>query len=215
MIEAIINDFFSNFAWGPFLTIIGIDLVLSGDNALIIGMAASRLPPQQRRQAIIVGILAATALRILFSLIVLELLAIIGLLFAGGLLLAWVTYKLYREVKYSIAATEEPGSAQPTSFLGAIWLIVVSDATMSLDNVLAVAGAAQGSSGMLVFGLALSIALMAFAASLIANLMEKYHWIGYAGVLIIGYVAIDMMYRGATEIADAVAAAGGLPGLMG
>ena len=200
MIETMIDTFIAEFAWGPFLTIIGIDLVLSGDNALIIGMAASRLPPKQRRQAIVIGILAATALRIFFSLIVLQLLAIIGLLFAGGLLLAWVAYKLYREVRAGAAEAAVPGSAPPASLAAAIWLIIVSDVTMSLDNVLAVAGAAHGSMSMLVFGLALSIALMAFAASIIARVMDKHHWIGYAGVLIITYVALDMMYRGANEI---------------
>ena len=204
MIESLINSFFEEFAWGPFLTIIGIDLVLSGDNALVIGMAAGRLPPKQRRQAIVLGIVAATVLRILFSIIVLHLLKIIGLLFAGGLLLAWVAYKLYREIRIGAEAAADSAKPPPASLMSAIILIVVSDVTMSLDNVLAVAGAAHGSTAMLVFGLALSILLMGVAATVIANLMEKYSWIGYAGVVIIAYVALDMIYRGASEILNVV-----------
>ncbi|MEM7207208.1 MAG: YjbE family putative metal transport protein [Pseudomonadota bacterium] len=204
MIETFIDNFIADFAWGPFLTIIGIDLVLSGDNALIIGMAASRLPPNQRRQAIVLGIVAATLLRILFSIIVLQLLEIIGLLFAGGLLLAWVAYKLYREVRIGAEAQAHSTKPPPASLGSAVILIVVSDVTMSLDNVLAVAGAAQGSTEMLVFGLALSIVLMGVAATLIASLMARYQWIGYAGVVIIAYVALDMMYRGGVQLMDAV-----------
>lgn len=204
MIESLIDSFFEEFAWGPFLTIIGIDLVLSGDNALVIGMAASRLPPKQRRQAIVAGIAAATGLRIFFSIIVLHLLKIIGLLFAGGLLLAWVAYKLYREVRIGAEAASTSSKPPPATLMSAVVLIVVSDVTMSLDNVLAVAGAAHGSTAMLVFGLALSIVLMGVAATLIASLMEKYTWIGYAGVVIIAYVALDMMYRGGTELLNVV-----------
>lgn len=204
MIESFISNFIADFSWGPFLTIIGIDLVLSGDNALVIGMAAARLPPRQRRQAIVVGIFAATILRILFSLIVLQLLEIIGLLLAGGLLLVWVAYKLYREIRISAEVAEDVGMKTPASLFSAVVLIVVSDVTMSLDNVLGVAGAAQGSTSMLVFGLALSIVLMGVAATVIANLMEKFSWIGYAGVAVIGWVALDMVYRGSSEILDAL-----------
>lgn len=204
MIESFISNFVAEFSWGPFLTIIGIDLVLSGDNALVIGMAAARLPPRQRRQAIVVGIFAATILRILFSLVVLQLLEIIGLLLAGGLLLVWVAYKLYREIRISAEVAEDVGMKTPASLFSAVVLIVVSDVTMSLDNVLGVAGAAQGSTSMLVFGLALSIVLMGVAATVIANLMEKFSWIGYAGVAVIGWVALDMVYRGASEILDAL-----------
>ena len=206
MIESLLTTFFDEFAWGPFLTIIGIDLVLSGDNALVIGMAASRLPPRQRRNAIVLGILAATLLRIFFSIIVLHLLQIIGLLFAGGLLLAWVAYKLYREVRIGAEAESRSEKPPPATLASAVVLIVISDVTMSLDNVLAVAGAAQGSTAMLVFGLGLSIILMGVAATLIANLMEKYQWIGYAGVIIIAWVALDMMYRGGMELMAVVAA---------
>ncbi|MEM7293502.1 MAG: TerC family protein, partial [Pseudomonadota bacterium] len=180
-----LSSFFQEFAWEPFLKIIAIDLVLSGDNALVIGMAASRLPPKQRRHAIVLGIVAATLLRIFFSLIVLYLLEIIGLLFAGGILLAWVAYKLWREVRIGAEAAATSSKPPPATLASAVLLIVISDVTMSLDNVLAVAGAAEGSSAMLVFGLALSIVLMGVAATLIANLMERYRWIGYAGVVVI------------------------------
>ncbi len=204
MIESFFNNFVAEFAWGPFLSIIGIDLVLSGDNALVIGMAAGRLPPRQRRHAIVIGIFAATVLRILFSVIVLQLLEIIGLLLAGGLLLAWVAYKLYREIRISARLDEDPGMNSPATLFSAVVLIVVSDVTMSLDNVLGVAGAAHGSTTMLVFGLALSILLMGVAATVIANLMDKFSWIGYAGVVVIGWVALDMIYRGSNEILNAL-----------
>ncbi len=206
MIESFFTSFINEFAWIPFLTIIGIDLVLSGDNALVIGMAAGRLPPKQRRQAIVIGIVVATVLRILFSLIVLYLLKITGLLFIGGALLAWVAYKLYREVRTSAQEASGLSEKRPVSLTSAIVLIVISDATMSLDNVLAVAGAAHGSTSMLVFGLALSILLMAVAASAIANIMDKYDWIGYVGVAIIAWVSIDMMYRGGIEVLEVVSA---------
>ena len=200
MIESFINSFVDEFSWGAFLTIIGIDLVLSGDNAVVIGMAASRLPPRQRQQAIVFGIAAATALRIFFSLIVLYLLQITGLLFLGGLLLMWVAYKLYREVRMGVEATQTDSKAPPATLFSAMMLIIISDVTMSLDNVLAVAGAAKGSTSMLVFGLVLSIILMGVAASFIARLMDRYPLIGYAGVAIIVYVALDMMYRGGLEL---------------
>ena len=165
-------------------------------------MAAARLPPRQRRQAIVVGIFAATILRILFSVIVLQLLEIIGLLLAGGLLLVWVAYKLYREIRISAEVAEDVGMKPPASLFSAVVLIVVSDVTMSLDNVLGVAGAAHGSTTLLVFGLALSILLMGVAATVIANLMDKFSWIGYAGVAVIAWVALDMIYRGSSEILD-------------
>jgi YjbE family integral membrane protein len=202
MIESFFTNFIADFSWGPFLTIIGIDLVLSGDNALVIGMAAARLPARQRRQAIVIGIVAATILRILFSLIVLQLLEIIGLLLAGGLLLVWVAYKLYREIRINAEVAENEGMKSPASLFSAVVLIVVSDVTMSLDNVLGVAGAAQGSTSMLVFGLVLSILLMGVAATVIANLMNKFSWIGYAGVVVIAWVALDMIYRGSGEVLD-------------
>ena len=139
----------------------------------------------------------------------LHLLEIIGLLFTGGLLLAWVAYMLYRELRADIIThkeqTAKDNEKAPKSLMSAVWLIVISDVTMSLDNVLSVAGAAHGSTAMLVFGLVLSVVLMGVAAGYIANLMERHHWIGYVGVVIIAYVALDMIYRGSTEIAEAIA----------
>lgn len=194
--------------------VIMIDLVLAGDNAIVIGLAAAGLPEGQRKKAILVGILAATALRIGFASITVQLLQIIGLLLAGGVLLLWVCWKMWRELQATHAhqpkfhdlsaartmdATDVPGHRQKT--LGqAIWQITLADVSMSLDNVLAVAGAAREHPIILIFGLGLSIALMGFAASFIARLLEKHRWIAYVGLLIILYVAFDMCYRGALEV---------------
>ena len=194
--------------------VIMIDLVLAGDNAIVIGLAAAGLPEGQRKKAILVGILAATALRIGFASITVQLLQIIGLLLAGGVLLLWVCWKMWRELQASHAhqpkfhdlsaartmdATLAPGHRQKT--LGqAVWQITVADVSMSLDNVLAVAGAAREHPIILIFGLGLSIALMGSAASFIARLLEKRRWVAYVGLLIILYVAFDMCYRGALEV---------------
>ena len=194
--------------------VIMIDLVLAGDNAIVIGLAAAGLPEGQRKKAILVGILAATALRIGFASVTVQLLQIIGLLLAGGVLLLWVCWKMWRELQASHAhqpkfhdlsaartmdATVAPGHRQKT--LGqAVWQITLADVSMSLDNVLAVAGAAREHPIILIFGLGLSIALMGFAASFIARLLEKHRWIAYVGLLIILYVAFDMCYRGALEV---------------
>jgi YjbE family integral membrane protein len=194
--------------------VIMIDLVLAGDNAIVIGLAAAGLPEGQRKKAILVGILAATALRIGFASVTVQLLQIIGLLLAGGVLLLWVCWKMWRELQASHAhqpkfhdlsaartmdAAVAPRHRQKT--LGqAVWQITLADVSMSLDNVLAVAGAAREHPIILIFGLGLSIALMGFAASFIARLLEKHRWIAYVGLLIILYVAFDMCYRGALEV---------------
>jgi YjbE family integral membrane protein len=190
-----------------------IDLVLAGDNAIVIGLAAAGLPEEQRKKAILAGILAATALRIGFASITVQLLQIIGLLLAGGILLLWVCWKMWRELQashahqakfqnLSAASTIDAAStAGRQKTLGqAIWQITIADVSMSLDNVLAVAGAAREHPVILIFGLALSIALMGFAASFIARLLEKHRWVAYVGLLIILYVAFDMSYRGALEV---------------
>ncbi len=185
--------------------IIVIDIVMSGDNAIIIGMAAAGLPPELRRRAIVYGIAGAAVIRILFAATVLHLLAIIGLTLAGGLLLAWVCWRMWRDLRDRSAPAVDgdraAGDAKPTKTLrGAMINIIVADVSMSLDNVLAVAGAARDHVGMLVFGLVLSIALMAVAANYIAGLLERHKWIAYVGLVIIGYVAVDMIWRGTDEI---------------
>ena len=193
-----------------------IDLVLAGDNAIVIGLAASGLPPQQRNRVIVVGILAATVLRIVFASITVTLLSIVGLLLAGGILLLWVCWKMWRELHGSRAderAAEEAiagadldkdgriaGGAPRKTFAQAATQIVVADVSMSLDNVLAVAGAAREHPWVLVFGLAMSIALMGLAASLIARVLVKHRWVAYVGLIVILYVALKMCLDGWIEV---------------
>ena len=186
-----------------FLSIIMIDLIMSGDNAIIIGIAAAGLPPKTRRQAIVFGIAAATVMRVLFASLTFQLLAILGLTLAGGILLLWVAYRMYREVRAGLAMSPDSGGSEnrPQKTLrSALISIVVADLSMSLDNVLAVAGASHGYLGMLIFGLTLSIALMGFAATMVARLLERHQWIAYVGIVVIAYVAIDMIFRGSREV---------------
>lgn len=188
------------------LQVIMIDLVLAGDNAIVIGLAAAGLPKERRARAILIGIIAATVLRILFASIAVELLAIVGLLLAGGVLLLWVCWKMWRELRgpdqHDTEAALGGGSAHVPrkTFAQASWQIVVADISMSLDNVLAVAGAARDHPVALMFGLGLSIVLMGVAASFIARLLNRQRWIAYVGLAIILYVAGDMIWRGAHEI---------------
>jgi YjbE family integral membrane protein len=183
-----------------------IDLVLAGDNAIVIGLAAAGLPVESRARAILVGIIAATVLRLAFAAVAIELLAIVGLLLAGGILLLWVCWKMWRELRGPGAEETEAalraGDAQVPrkTFTQAAWQIVVADVSMSLDNVLAVAGAAREHPAALVFGLGLSIVLMGFAASFIARLLNRHRWVAYVGLAIILYVAIDMIWRGFLEV---------------
>jgi YjbE family integral membrane protein len=199
-------DLFTQASFAAFLQVIIIDLVLAGDNAVVIGLAAAGLPKAQRGRAILVGILAATVLRILFAGVAVKLLAIVGLLFAGGVLLLWVCWKMWRELRSSGKAATEPaltgGNGQPPrkTFAQAAWQIVLADVSMSLDNVLAVAGAAREHPIALVFGLGLSIVLMGVAATVIARLLNRHRWIAFIGLAIILYVALDMIWRGAFEI---------------
>ena len=206
-------EFFSSQSLTALFQVVMIDLVLAGDNAIVIGLAAAGLPEDHRKKAILAGILAATALRIGFASITVQLLQIIGLLLAGGILLLWVCWKMWRELlashahqakfqNLSAASTIDAAStAGRQKTLGqAIWQITIADVSMSLDNVLAVAGAAREHPVILIFGLGLSIALMGFAASFIARLLEKHRWVAYVGLLIILYVAFDMSYRGALEV---------------
>ncbi len=186
-----------------FAQVVMIDLVLAGDNAVIIGLAAAGLPPEQRAKAVLIGIIAATVLRIAFAGVAVQLLEIVGLLLAGGLLLLWVSWKMWRELRsgphdHSLAAV--PGNAPRKTFAQASWQILVADVSMSLDNVLAVAGAARDHPWVLVFGLGLSIVLMGIAANYIAGLLNKHRWIAYVGLAIILYVAGDMIWRGFNEV---------------
>ncbi|MEF2546035.1 YjbE family putative metal transport protein [Aurantimonas sp. E1-2-R+4] len=187
--------------------VIMIDLVLAGDNAVVIGLAAAGLPAAQRGKAILVGIIAATVLRIGFATVTTQLLEIVGLLLAGGLLLLWVSWKMWQELRVPDLAAEaalygDSASLAPRKSLSqAIWQIVLADVSMSLDNVLAIAGAAREHLWVLVLGLILSIALMGLAATLIARLLGRYRWIGYIGLVIILYVALKMIYEGWQETA--------------
>jgi YjbE family integral membrane protein len=189
-----------------FLQVIMIDLVLAGDNAVVIGLAAAGLPKKQRGRAILVGIIAATVLRIIFASVAIELLAIVGLLLAGGILLLWVSWKMWRELRgpgtedTEAALTAGNAHVPRKSFRQAAWQIVMADVSMSLDNVLAVAGAARDHPVALVFGLGLSIVLMGVAANLVARLLNRHRWIAYVGLAIIVYVALDMIWRGAHEV---------------
>jgi YjbE family integral membrane protein len=179
-----------------------IDLVLAGDNAIIVGLAASRVPKEIRSRVIFWGIAAAVVLRIIFAAITVQLLAIIGLTLAGGILLLWVCWKMYRQImageEHAHASAAAPG--QELSFWSAVGLITVADVSMSLDNVLAVAGAAKGNTLVLVIGLAVAIVLMAVASHFIANLLVKYPWITWIGLLIILWVALGMIYEGSHEV---------------
>lgn len=201
-------DVLLTFDFKAFTSIVFIDLVMSGDNAIIIGLAASGLPPELRRRAIFFGIVAATVLRIFFSAITYQLLSIIGLTLAGGLLLLWVAWKMWQELrtqKHAEVTTEIDISAAPKTIRSAMISIIIADVSMSLDNVLAVAGAAHGAPGMLIFGLVLSVALMAFAANYIAVMLEKHRWLAYIGLAVVAYVAVEMIWRGSNEVYGATA----------
>ncbi len=181
--------------------------MLAGDNAIVIGMVAAGLPAADRKKVIFAGIVAATVMRIMFAAVTVQLLQIVGLVLAGGLLLLWVCWKLWREIqeqrKHHKALTEAPASVEvkPTKTMRqAVVQIVIADLSMSLDNVLAVAGIARDHVWVLVFGLALSVALMGFAATWIARLLERHHWIAYVGLAVIFYVAVSMIFDGVHDV---------------
>ena len=195
------------FNFEAFTKIVLIDLVMSGDNAIIIGVAAAGLPLGLRRRAIVYGIIAATILRIVFASITYQLLEIIGLTLVGGILLIWIAFRMWQDYRSGISEMPVDVSeddTHPTRTLRrAITSIIVADVTMSLDNVLAVAGAAHGSPGMLIFGLALSIVLMGFAANWVASLLERHNWLALVGIAVISYVALEMVWRGAKQVYEA------------
>ena len=193
------------------LQIIMIDVVLAGDNAVIVGLAASRVAPEQRRRVILWGIIGAVVLRVAFAAVATTLLAIVGLTLAGGLLLLWVCWKMYRELRHSRKPTmatpggtlaQEPAD-RSMGFGAAVVQIILADLSMSLDNVLAVAGVAKGEPLVLAVGLAVAIVLMALAANVIANTLARYTWIAWIGWLVILYVALDMIFMGSREVACA------------
>ncbi|MFM9898916.1 YjbE family putative metal transport protein [Sphingorhabdus sp.] len=208
----IVNDFSnlnSSSAWTALASVILLDLVLAGDNAIVVGALAAGLPAEQRKKVIFIGVIAALVLRVVFALMVNILMGVIGLIFVGGLLLIWVAWKMYRDLKRS-EATQSPGSPEilgdensgipaAKSFAAAAWAVAVADVSMSLDNVLAVAGAAKDHPGIMIVGLIFAVALMGIAANIIAQYIERYKWIAWFGMAVIVYVAGKMIYEGWTD----------------
>ena len=200
-------------AIAAFVEILFIDIVLAGDNAIVVGALAAGLPAEQRRKVIMIGVLAALVLRIGFVLIVTQLLQIVGLVLAGGILLLWVAWRMWRELRHKgespgsdeIVGDEHSGTRAARSFASAAWGVAVADVSMSLDNVLAVAGAAREHPWVLVFGLILSVILMGVAANLIARYIERYRWIAWVGLVVILWVAVKMIWEGAHHVAPVIA----------
>jgi YjbE family integral membrane protein len=208
------NAVLSSNAWaGPlaaFAQVVVIDLVLAGDNAVAVGLAAAGLDPVRRRRVIMLGLGSAVVMRIVLALVALRLLALIGLMLAGGLLLLWVCWKMWRDLRATSHQNHagkalSPGGRRKT-FAQATLQIIVADVSMSLDNVLAVAGAAREHPFVLAFGLLLSVALMGIAANLLGRLIQTHRWIAYLGLAVILYVACEMIYRGALELRPAIGA---------
>ena len=207
MWDAIVHDF-SNItepaAFAAFFQVLMIDLVLAGDNAIVVGALAAGLPAEQRRKVIVIGVLAALVLRIGFALIVTQLLQVIGLILVGGLLLLWVAWRMWRDLHHEgeswgseeIVGDEHSGLRPAKSFVGAAWAVAIADVSMSLDNVLAVAGAAREHPGILIVGLIFAVELMGVAANIIARYIERYRWIAWIGLAVILYVAVRMIYEG-------------------
>ena len=206
--DAIVHDF-SNItepaAFTAFIQVLLIDLVLAGDNAIVVGALAAGLPADQRRKVILIGVGAALVLRIGFALVVQQLLGIVGLVLAGGILLLWVAWRMWRDIRGGhgesagspeIAGDEDSGLRPAKTFAAAAWGVAIADVSMSLDNVLAVAGAAREHPGILIVGLIFAVAMMGVAANIIAKYIERYRWIAWVGLLVILYVAIKMIWDG-------------------
>ncbi|PZN96504.1 MAG: hypothetical protein DCF31_03565 [Alphaproteobacteria bacterium] len=200
-------------ALSAFGQVVLIDIVLAGDNAIVVGALAAGLPAEQRRKVIMIGIAAALVLRVAFALLVTQLLQLVGLILAGGLLLLWVAWKMWREIRQDHATIDGPGAddfdaygvPKPAkSFAAAAWSVALADVSMSIDNVLAVAGASRDHPEIMVIGLVLSVALMGIAANLIAKYIERYRWIAYVGLVVIVYVAGKMIWEGWNQVAPAV-----------
>ncbi len=193
--------------------VVVVDLVLAGDNAIIVGLVAASLAKEERAKVILIGILAATALRIVFAIVTTQLLQIIGLTLAGGLLLLWVCWKLWRELRAQAKSNASDGAAhahakEAKTMRQAVFQIVLADISMSLDNVLAVAGIALHHTWVLVVGLVLSVTLMGAAAAMIAGVLKRYPWISYIGLAVIFYVAVKMIYHGTMDVATATGVSG-------
>ena len=189
-------------ALAAFGQVVLIDIMLAADNAIVVGALAAGLPADMRRKVILIGVGAALVLRVAFALLVTQLLQVTGLVFAGGLLLVWVAWKMWRELKDSgEPAGEETAlkAAAPRTFASAAWAVAIADVSMSLDNVLAVAGAARDHPGILAIGLILSVALMGVAANVLARVIERYRWVAYIGLAVIVYVAVKMIYEGRVD----------------
>jgi YjbE family integral membrane protein len=193
-----------NFNLATFGQIMFANIVLSGDNAVLIGLAAAGLPAAQRSRAILFGMIFATVLRVMFSIFAVYLLEVPGLLLIGGLLLLWIAYGFFKELREEKAEEEDPegheDGAGGKTMASALKQIVIADVSMSLDNVLAIAGIARGNMPMLILGLGVSIILMGVAASIIARLLAKFRWIAYAGVALIAWIGIEMTYEGAHQL---------------
>jgi YjbE family integral membrane protein len=187
-----------------FVEILLIDLVLAGDNAIVVGALAAGLPPADRKKVIMIGVLAALVLRIIFALLVSQLLGLVGLVLAGGLLLLWVAWKMFRELRHAresagspeVAGDEHSGLRPAKTFAAAAWGVALADVSMSLDNVLAVAGAARDHPNILVIGLILSVLLMGVASNFIAKYIERHRWIAWFGLAVIVWVAGKMIWDG-------------------
>ena len=200
-------------AVAAFFEILFIDIVLAGDNAIVVGALAAGLPAEQRKKVILIGVLAALVLRIAFALVVSQLLQIVGLVLAGGILLLWVAWRMFREIRHKgesggsdeVSGDEHSGVAPAKTFASAAWGVALADVSMSLDNVLAVAGAAKDHPWVLVFGLVLSVLMMGAAANLIARYIDRYRWIAWVGLLVILWVAVKMIYEGAGHVAPVIA----------
>src|SRR5436190_4499099 len=196
-----------------FFEILAIDVVLAGDNAIVVGALAAGLPAEQRKRVILIGVIAALVLRVIFALIVTQLLQVVGLVLAGGLLLLWVAWRMYREIRHEgesegsaeIVGDEHSGLKATRTFAGAAWGVALADVSMSLDNVLAVAGAARDHPWVLVFGLVLSVILMGVAANIIARTIGRYRWIAWVGLIVILWVALKMIFEGAAHVAPVIA----------
>lgn len=187
-----------------FAQVLLIDITLAGDNAVVVGLAVAGLPPHQKRPAIIIGIAAAAILRIALGAVTLQLLEIVGLLLAGGILLLWVCWKMFRELRKPSGAHAVAANEKPKTLRSAMIQIILADLSMSLDNVLAVAGAAAGHTWVLVTGLAVSVVLMGLAATFVARLLETYRWIAWVGLLIVLYVALKLVWEGGHEVFFAI-----------
>src|SRR3954463_9864627 len=206
-------SFLTPAAIAALVEILMIDIVLAGDNAIVVGALAAGLPADERRKVIMIGVLAALVLRIVFALLVTQLLQIVGLVLAGGILLLWVAWRMYREIRHKgesegsaeIVGDEHSGLRSAKTFASAAWGVALADVSMSLDNVLAVAGAARDHPWVLVFGLVLSVILMGVAANFIARYVERYRWIAWAGLLVILWVACKMIFDGARHVAPVIA----------